>query len=144
MQFNLPQIGITIFFNFSQPLKANSEIVSIGYGNSTASIIPSEVQPSNKYGGITFIKLFLSSDDKSAYLTGLCSLLHFTVCRLAQFWNVRLPIPFKDLGNITDSNFSQFANAPSPMYITEYGISIDTNELHKQYLLLVDYQYYTL
>ena len=48
MQFSLPQIGITMLFNFSQPLKANSEIVSIGYGNSIVSLIPSEVQPSNK------------------------------------------------------------------------------------------------
>ena len=38
----------------------------------------------------------------------------------------------------------QFENAPIPMLVTLSGITMLDRELQPQYLLLVDYQYYTL
>ena len=38
----------------------------------------------------------------------------------------------------------QYANAPSPISVTLLGMTILDKELQYSYLMLVDYQYYTL
>ena len=45
---------------------------------------------------------------------------------------------------ILDGRFLHIAKALSPIFVTLFGILILVSELHPQYLLLVDYQCYTL
>ena len=45
---------------------------------------------------------------------------------------------------ILDGMLLQFPKAPSPIFVTLLGILIQVSDLHSVYLLLVDYQCYTL
>lgn len=49
-----------------------------------------------------------------------------------------------DLPIVTELREEQPLKADHPMLVTELGIVIEVRELQFQYLLLVDYQYYTL
>ena len=47
-------------------------------------------------------------------------------------------------GILMDAREEQYAKQYSPKLVTEDGILMDAREEHTMYLLLVDYQYYTL
>ena len=49
-----------------------------------------------------------------------------------------------ELGILREVKELQFWKVPSPMLVTELGILMEVKELQLRYLLLVDYQYYTL
>ena len=54
------------------------------------------------------------------------------------------PILFTEFGIVTDVKPLHRLKADSPILVTEFGIVTDVKPLHQAYLLLVDYQYYTL
>ena len=54
------------------------------------------------------------------------------------------PILVTEFGMVIDVKPEQPEKAPSPILVTEFGIVIDVKPVHSPYLLLVDYQYYTL
>ena len=54
-----------------------------------------------------------------------------------------LPISFKLKGKVMDLRLSQPLKAESPILSTPEGNVTDVRLLHPEYLLLVDYQYYT-
>ena len=47
-------------------------------------------------------------------------------------------------GMVTDCKHEQSSNALPPMLVTESGMVTDCKDSQSAYLLLVDYQYYTL
>ena len=49
-----------------------------------------------------------------------------------------------ELGILMEVKELQREKADPPMLVTELGILIEVKELQLKYLLLVDYQYYTL
>ena len=54
------------------------------------------------------------------------------------------PILVTELGIVTEVRPLQPKKAYSPILVTEFGIVTDVKPLQDLYLLLVDYQYYTL
>ena len=54
------------------------------------------------------------------------------------------PINVTEFGIVTDVKPLQLEKAPSLILVTEFGMVIDVKPLQLLYLLLVDYQYYTL
>ena len=54
------------------------------------------------------------------------------------------PILVTEFGIVTDVKPLQLEKAPSLILVTEFGMVIDVKPLQLLYLLLVDYQYYTL
>ena len=55
-----------------------------------------------------------------------------------------LSILVTELGIVTDVKLLQPKKAKLLILVTEFGIVIDVKLLQSSYLLLVDYQYYTL
>ena len=62
----------------------------------------------------------------------------------SQRQNALSPILVTESGMVTDCKDLQTLNAKSPMLVTESGMVTDCKDLQPRYLLLVDYQYYTL
>ena len=58
--------------------------------------------------------------------------------------NARSPMLVTLEGITISDRESQLENALSPMLVTLEGMTIFDREIQEQYLLLVDYQYYTL
>ena len=54
------------------------------------------------------------------------------------------PILVTEFGMVTDVKPPQYWKALSPILVTEFPMVIDVKPLQYSYLLLVDYQYYTL
>ena len=54
------------------------------------------------------------------------------------------PILVTELGIVTEVRLLQLKKAQPPILVTELGIVTEVRPLHRKYLLLVDYQYYTL
>ena len=67
-----------------------------------------------------------------------------TEVKLEQSMKALFPILLTELPIFKDVKFSHNENAFSSIRVTEFGIVIDVRLVQKQYLLLVDYQYYTL
>ena len=67
-----------------------------------------------------------------------------TDCKDEQPENAQSPMLVMESGMVTDYKVSHLANAPLPMLVTESGMVTDCKDVQPQYLLLVDYQYYTL
>ena len=63
---------------------------------------------------------------------------------LLQYSKAQSPIFVTELGMVTDFKPLQPEKAPPPILVTEFGMVTDVNLLQYWYLLLVDYQYYTL
>ena len=53
-------------------------------------------------------------------------------------------LKWQSSAKVMDCNFEQLQNAASPIAVIVEGISTLSNDLQSWYLLLVDYQYYTL
>ena len=64
--------------------------------------------------------------------------------RFEQFLNAPYPISVTEFGIVMEVRLLQFAKACSSILVIELGIVIVLSPLHSEYLLLVDYQYYTL
>ena len=54
------------------------------------------------------------------------------------------PILVTEEGIFMEVRELQSTKAQSPILVTEEGMFMEVRELHSTYLLLVDYQYYTL
>ena len=54
------------------------------------------------------------------------------------------PIVVTELGMSMDAREEHSLKAAFPIVVTELGMSMDAREVQFSYLLLVDYQYYTL
>ena len=64
--------------------------------------------------------------------------------RLLHQVKAHFPIFVTELGIVTEVRNEQLEKAYSPILVTELGIVTEVRLLQKAYLLLVDYQYYTL
>ena len=62
----------------------------------------------------------------------------------SQLEKALFPILVTELGIVIDVKPLQAKKAQLPILVTELGIVIDVKPVQLMYLLLVDYQYYTL
>ena len=69
---------------------------------------------------------------------------HVTVLREKQLSKQAPPKLVTEEGILMDVREEQSEKHHSPKLVTEDGILMDAREEHTMYLLLVDYQYYTL
>ena len=67
-----------------------------------------------------------------------------TEVKLEQSMKAQNPILLTEFPIFKDIKFLQPENAYLSILVTEFGIVIDVRLVHILYLLLVDYQYYTL
>ena len=67
-----------------------------------------------------------------------------TDARLEQSLKALFDILFTELGIVIDVRLVQLEKAYPPILVKELGIVIDVRLEQLEYLLLVDYQYYTL
>ena len=64
--------------------------------------------------------------------------------RPLHFSKAASPILVTEFGIVIDVKLLQPWKATSPILVTEFGMVIDVKPEQPEYLLLVDYQYYTL
>ena len=69
---------------------------------------------------------------------------HVTEVIASQNKKAPSPIVVTDSPMLTDARDLQELKANSPIVVTELGMLTDAREVQPLYLLLVDYQYYTL
>ena len=67
-----------------------------------------------------------------------------TDVKLLQPEKAQPPILVTEFGMVTDVKPLQPEKASHPILVTEFGMVTDVKPLQPEYLLLVDYQYYTL
>ena len=67
-----------------------------------------------------------------------------TDVKLLQSAKAYHPILVTEFGMVTDVKLLQPSKTPGSILVTEFGIVTDVKPLLYKYLLLVDYQYYTL
>ena len=66
-----------------------------------------------------------------------------TEVRPVQSEKAQLPILVTELGMVTEVRPVQPLKASQPILVTELGMATEVRPVQPEYLLLVDYQYYT-